>query len=256
MWRIIVNADDCGKSSQVDAAIESTICDGKLSSTTIMANMPDLKGAYRLYNAYHEKISFGWHINLTEGRPVRDSQLLLDKGFIIESGGIFTFNAEQFETSRYKFLDKRLRGEIMKELIAQYTRLLDYGFNISHIDSHHHIHTSLFMFRILPELTRLCHINKIRNIRNIMPLSLNFMGRKAWSITQKTMCRSVVMTDYFEDYSQFQKLYSSDGLKIPGNATIELMCHPGHPIYKDESFLKQRDVFKDYNAELISYNEL
>lgn len=256
MTRIIVNADDCGKNVIVNQAIEKSIQDRQLSSTTIMANMDDLSGAYKLYDTYHSEVSFGWHMNLTEGRPVKRNQLLLDKGFYEETHSGINFCAQRFEDARYKFLDKETRKAILEELCAQYEVLRDNKFSISHIDSHHHIHTSLFMIRIIPELTRRFHITKMRNIRNMVPFSANYLGRTFWTITQKLANPGIKMTDLFEDYAEFNKLFTRGQLKISNNATIELMCHPGHPLYHDEDFLSQRNVEKEYHANLITYYEL
>ena len=256
MKRIIVNADDCGKNVAVNRAIEKSIQEGKLSSTTIMANMDDLEGAYKLYDTFHSEVSFGWHMNLTEGRPVKSCQLLLDKGFYEETPGGICFSAQQFEDARYKFLDKETRKAILEELCAQYEVLRDNKFSISHIDSHHHIHTSLFMIRIIQELTRRFHITKMRNIRNMVPFSLNYLGRNFWTMAQRVTNYDIKMTDLFEDYAEFNKLFTRGQLKISDNATIELMCHPGHPLYHDEDFLSQRNVEKEYHANLITYYEL
>lgn len=47
--KIIINADDCGYSEKVNAAIEDCILKNAITSTTIMANMDDFEGALRLY---------------------------------------------------------------------------------------------------------------------------------------------------------------------------------------------------------------
>lgn len=49
--KLIINADDCGKSKDVNVAINHFIEAGKITSTTIMANMDDLDGAARLFSA-------------------------------------------------------------------------------------------------------------------------------------------------------------------------------------------------------------
>ena len=112
MKRIIINADDCGMSLQVNEHIEQAILAGKISSTTVMANMEDFDGAVRLYKTYGSEISFGWHINLTEGSPLMYSQLLLDKGYYIEQGGRIVFNGKAFWK---KHLTNEMKMAIRKE---------------------------------------------------------------------------------------------------------------------------------------------
>lgn len=139
--RIIINADDCGMSQTVNEHIEKAILAGKITSTTVMTNMHDFDGAVRLYKQYHDCISFGWHINLSEGKPLLYSQLLLDKGFYIESEHGVEMNGRKF---LHKWLTSEARKEITKELMAQCSKLRDSGIVISHVDSHHHAHTSLW----------------------------------------------------------------------------------------------------------------
>ena len=73
--RIIINADDCGMSQTVNEHIDQAILADKITSTTVMVNMDDFDGEVRLYKQYHEHISFGWHINLSEGKPLLYSQI-------------------------------------------------------------------------------------------------------------------------------------------------------------------------------------
>lgn len=58
--KLIINADDCGKNKEVNAAISHFIETGKITSTTVMANMDDLEGASRLFDEYQDSISFGY----------------------------------------------------------------------------------------------------------------------------------------------------------------------------------------------------
>jgi chitin disaccharide deacetylase len=70
MLNIIINADDCGFSPYVNSEIRKCIDEQIISSTTVMSNMDDFSGAVKLYQDYHNKISFGIHFNLTEGHPL------------------------------------------------------------------------------------------------------------------------------------------------------------------------------------------
>lgn len=70
MIKVIINADDCGYSKLVDDHIANAIRSGKITSTTMMANMNDFEGALALYDTYKDEVSFGFHLNLTEGTPL------------------------------------------------------------------------------------------------------------------------------------------------------------------------------------------
>lgn len=246
--RIIINADDCGISKQVNQEIESCITSGKITSTTIMANMEDFDGAVRLYHQYNDVVSFGWHINLTEGQPLTCSQLLLDRGFFKENEGKIYFNGYAF---RNKLVGKDMRNEIHKELLAQYTRLRDSGIMPTHADSHQHIHTTLSMLFIVPSLLKVLGIAKCRRLRNYVPSSYSRLLRNCWGAWMKM--HGMKMTDTF---CAFHEYY--DTPLITQGMLVELMCHPGHQgdEYREEYELLKKADFDKLKAKLISYKEL
>lgn len=249
MRRIIINADDCGMSTIVNAQIEKAILARKISSTTVMANMDDFEGALKLYNTYSKDISFGWHLNLTEGTPLLYSQLLLDYGYYIERGDHVEFNGKKFWK---KLLPKCVRDDIMKELITQYDKLSSSGIKISHMDSHQHIHTSPSMLLILPQLCNALDIRKVRNIRNYVPLSLSYIIRRLWGKQLLMRVNNSYTTQFFCSYKEFR-----ENPNIWNFKTLELMCHPGHPgkQFEEEVHLLMNDEI-DSTHHIISYIEL
>lgn len=249
--RIIVNADDCGMSAHVNNHIENAILSRKITSTTVMANMDDLEGAKRLYEAYKDTISFGLHMNLTQGHPLLYSQSLLDCGFYKESEDGICFNGYAFMR---RFLNRSCCKDILKELQAQANVLRDNQIAISHIDSHHHIHTAFFMMGILPCLSKSINVYKVRNMRNFMPLSVNKMVRNIWRGGQKIQNWKLRMTDYMCSYEDFYKSYDIVG--PTSDKTIELMCHPGHDKFaEEENKLLEGNLTSVCHCEMISYNE-
>lgn len=248
MRRIIINADDCGKSLIVNSSIEEAIKMGKISSTTIMANMEDFDGAVKLYEKYHGIISFGWHINLDEGEPLTRSQLLLDRGFLIEKDGTILLNGKKYSK---KYLDKEMRVEVKKELRAQWEKIHDSGIDISHADSHHFFHTQPSMIQILPPLFKELHITRCRHVSNYGSTGLSKLARSVWAAYFKM--KGLRMPDTF---SSFEDYYNNRSLSQ--GETIELMCHPGHSNekYKKEYNLIKQTNISDWGAKLISYNDL
>lgn len=248
MKSIIVNADDCGMSQQVNSSIEEAIKLGKITSTTIMANMNDFNGAVRLYNDYKDVISFGWHINLTEGKPLLYSQLLLDCGYYKEEDGQVFFNSKQFGRNH---LNKGMQKEIKNELIAQFEKLKVNGIDITHADSHHHIHTSPGLLMLMPFLLKELNINRCRNIRNYGVSTISYVGRKAWSMPFRLW--GIRMPDTLTSFSSY---YQNPHLRQ--GSTVELECHPGHPkdIYQKEMKLIYSTDLKEWEARLITYKDL
>lgn len=250
--QVIINADDCGINSKVDAEVERFILLGKITSTTVMANMDDLAGAKNLYDLYKEKISFGVHINLTDGQPLTQSQALLDYGYYKEKDGKTLFNGYSFINNR---LPKHLHKDIIKECVAQINKVRDYGINVSHIDSHHLMLTSSSMISITPTILNQTRIKKTRRARNyIKQKSFDYYKRQLWFAWMKMNVRGLKSTDWFDMFSSFYTLQKKGFHK---NGTIELMTHPGGNYPKEDLLMLNSDydqLFKGY--QLINYNNL
>ncbi len=252
--KFIINADDCGYSREVNDKIEECIKKGYISSTTIMANMPDVEQAKVLYDRYRNTISFGVHLNLTEGTPTIYNQQLLDENiYQIDDNGILKFNNDLGSTN--KIFKKEICDAIFKELSAQIEIVMDLGIDFSHIDSHHHVHTRPFMLRILPRLQKKYHFDKIRRMRNHMPFSASKIARQTWWYILKCMTNDMKTTDYFTSFISFMD--ATNGGYTTKDGTIELMVHPGgYENEIEEPLLWNTNLKERFGAEIINYNQL
>lgn len=250
--RVIINADDCGINSKVNAEIERFIILGKITSTTVMANMDDLAGAKNLYDLYKDKISFGVHVNLTDGQPLTQSQALLDYGYYREQDGKIIMNGYSFINKR---LPKHLYRDIIKECVTQINKVRDYGISISHIDSHHLMLTSSSMINITPIILNQTGIKKTRRARNyIEHKSFDYYKRQLWLVWMKMNVRGLKSTEWFDMLSSFYTLHKKGFHK---NGTIELMTHPGGNYPREDMLMLNSDynqLFRGY--QLINYNNL
>ena len=256
--KLIINTDDCGKSKEVNATISHFIEAGKITCTTVLANMDDLEGASQLFDEYQDSISFGIHLNLTEGHPLLYSQELLDRGYYKETVDItggrhstqYLLNINQL---RNKIISTSISKELEKELCAQIEKVLDYGIRISHIDSHHHIHTSLLMLWMMPKLAKRYGIHKMRRMRNYVPSAsrTNMTLRNLWKSLIKLQNHRIVMTDYFGIYEEW---YDSGKQILHGNTVLELMCHPGGVYSEEECKLLETNFTQLDNIQLVNYN--
>lgn len=252
MFKLIINADDCGYSKYIDNRIENAILKRRITSTTIMANMDDFNGAIELYNTYKEVASFGFHVNLTEGSPLLYNQQLLDKEFYVEKDDKIFFNAQPF---RRQLLSKQMRLEIYKEVCAQVDKIISAGVKISHIDGHHFIHQAVFMIPLLPKLCNDIGVYKFRNYRNYMPSSVNRGLRNLWFKMIQAQNSKTTTTDWFTAYKDFYLKFQSGKHYYGCDDTIELMCHPGIFV-EEEDLLLSVDPEKKLSCVLINYNQL
>lgn len=287
MNRVIINADDFGINDNVTRNTEELINKGLISSTTIMANGHCLEEVAS-FAKQHPEISYGIHFCLDEFDSLTKSSVLFDYG-LTDKDGVFV-KGGVFVCERY---DERLKKAVYDELCAQVERLLALGIPISHADSHHLVHTRvsklqntfISVFKKYGiEKVRIGEIYSLRKMikshKNTSPTHTNM---KSFSVVNNTgnqkgkIIRGLTFvkaqfrqlainyrykknfktTDYFFFYSGLLKNTSMANKMT--NATIELMCHPGHPspVYQFEICqIESNKLDEKMNYKLISYNEL
>lgn len=256
MLRVIINADDFGASPEVNRAIEECINKSLITSSTIMAGGKAFDEAISIAKQ-HPEISFGVHLTLDEFYSLTVHPVLKKYG-IIDDNGQFIKGAYR-KISKYP---KELVDAISDEWIAQIDRVKSAGINVSHVDSHHHVHVNPGLKSAVFKVMSSEGINKIRlNTLRTMGMYIHHVKpkpkkRKASTLNHKEsvnngLFRTVTniislylwntwvkfrytCTDFFCEYAFFfEKIaYFS---KVFDNKTIELMCHPGHPDYQEET---------------------
>lgn len=146
--RLIVNADDYGRTSAVSAGIRAAHQCGIITSATVMANMQGIE--YDLRTALRDtpKLGLGAHLTLTSGRPILPPEyvntLVDEKGHFLDLQA-FAGRAGQVDLSQVK---------------AEWKAQVDYFASVTgkppdHLDSHHHVsYYTPGLFRAFLELAR------------------------------------------------------------------------------------------------------
>lgn len=216
---LIINADDLGTSQPVNDEIFSLMEKGLVTSATIIANAPSFEQAAARTNSF-PNCSFGVHLNLTVFPPLSGRDGLEP---ILDENGCLS--KKLFRT----FISAGLGHALLRELTAQVQRVLDAGVSISHLDSHHHIHTIPGLFPILKQLQRRFGIRKVRSTINVLPPSQRMTaGRmfKKWPFN--FALRHFYKTASPEGLGDFQDFHTalSTG-HFPVFKRLEVMLHPG-----------------------------
>ena len=150
---LIVHADDFGETEQITLGICEVIDAGIVTSTSIMANMPATDFALGCARALGERVSFGVHVTLCEGRALTGSSCL-------------TNAAGNFVSKRQLFLRSvtgRLREvEVEAEVAAQVARIAAGGIRISHLDGHKHLHQLPVVCSAVAKAARRHGIERVR----------------------------------------------------------------------------------------------
>jgi chitin disaccharide deacetylase len=216
---VVVNADDFGRSEEVNRAIVACFNEGLISSTTIMANMPGFQAACEI--AENENLSghIGIHLNLTEGMPLTDG---------IRSCPRFCNNEGEFsyKGQRPLWLAFQERAVLAAEIGAQIENCLVHGLSLTHADSHHHVHTEAPVFSVMKTVLghhgiRRVRISRNTNMRRIsLPKKIYKIGFNQW-LTWHGFRR----TDYFGDLDEFNRIKPTG--KLVGKS-FEIMVHPSY----------------------------
>lgn len=213
MSRLIINADDFGLTASCTQAIAQSLRDGLVTDTTMVANGEAFEQAAQLaVREFAGKV--GIHFNLTEGRPLTQD--------IRELAAFCADGAFHGKINRLKRLDRREKQAVYDELNAQCRKLKDASIEITHADSHHHIHTGIFIAPIVMRVCRENAIEAIRLHRNMGQIStVKRMVKYLYNMAQR---RRFKTTDY---------MGSADDVSLatPITGTVEIMVHPDIDIH-------------------------
>ena len=285
MIRVIINADDLGKSPLVNREIGHALSNGYISSSTILANSLYWDEVHDIVDS-NPQASFGVHLNLTEGKALTDSSVFQDLG-IVDKDNNFKSNIRSQNLSSQKLLDA-----IYLEWDQQMHKVIcDEKINITHVDGHHHIHTDIRLLEVLIKILNKWNVKYARGRYNTIQsnpkvffkrflyalsgkylycflLKVKSIGLYHWFTKailsnvetiywSKVVKKNLHIVDKFDSYEHFVNQLLL-GYKPSNNDVIELMCHPGHEKYVEEyqMVMSKRLGGCLPDATLISYRNL
>jgi hopanoid biosynthesis associated protein HpnK len=141
--RLIVNADDFGRSGSINQAVIRAHREGILTSASLMVNEPALEQAVD-FARQNPQLGVGLHLTLLCGH----SALPYDRiPSLVNSRQEFTNNP--VEAGFRYFFRRRLRESLRAEIHAQFARFRQTGLPLDHVNGHLHLHLHPVIFRIL-----------------------------------------------------------------------------------------------------------
>lgn len=237
MKKLIINADDLGADEARNAGIFEGIQAGTVTSVSILPNGSALQDALeRIHTGSFKNVSWGVHLNLSEGKPVStEISLLLGPDGIFKGKG-----STQYLLMRQE--DQDLECEVTQEIDAQISLLKASGIPLRHLDGHQHVHVFPAVLRAMLKAALKHHIPWIRVPYEPEPMPLDltltpslveegmFFNGLGWTAQPVILEAGLHITDHFR------------GLYLKGRLTIqrlesvlqwlpdgltELMVHPG-----------------------------
>lgn len=232
--RLIVHADDFGLSERVNEGVVDAHLNGILTSTSIMACAPAFDHAVTLAKAT-PSLDIGVHLTLIEERPLTDPAKVPS---LVDETGHFHKHITVFAKRYFRGLINP--EEVRLELDAQIARIREAGLEISHLDSHQHVHMLPGILKVAQDLGAKHGIAPMRLPRErVSPYMLSSPGglsRIAQQLVLNHFCRRARQrfgptTDRFAGFYYGGKLDTDALLRVvsslPETGSCELMCHPG-----------------------------
>ncbi|KAB1440856.1 ChbG/HpnK family deacetylase [Pseudodesulfovibrio senegalensis] len=278
---VVINVDDSGLHPAVRRAVQDLHARGMVSSTTVLANGPDVEQAAKM-----QGVGLGAHLNLLRGRPVlpadRVTSLVGEDGLFL---GDYTALFARYVTGRID------HAQVEAELDAQIGRLRDLGIELTHFDSEKHIHAWPTIMHAVGKLAARHNIRWVRRPREcseftrldkggvrVKFLSLcSLLQRRPkgvdwpdslWGIADQGRD---LLPQAFLEYTTRHELNRPD-------AVVEICCHPGlpkagdgplpaefGPMRVDAQWQDEYDalcspdwagVFRELGAEIVSYGDI
>ena len=223
MKRLIVNADDFGRTPGINDGTLEAYVKGIVTSATVMVLEPAAEEGIHLARAAAPGLALGLHFAVTGGGAPASPTGSVPR---LAPGGRFARNAEELP-------DRIPEAEVRRELEAQIALFEKMaGSPPTHLDSHHHSATHI---SILPVFTDVA-------AEHGLPV-------RASNIRSRDHLRQagVKFPDFFIE-SFFGAGATPANLRLLlehlREGVSELMCHPGHPderLIAGSSYAKERE---------------
>lgn len=226
--RLILNADDFGLSEDTVEATIRCFDEGSLTSASIMVGAPATEAALAFARGRPD-LAFGVHLNLVgDGlwKPLTPPEKIV--GLVDEEG---TFLPTSL--ARMRAMLGRLPVEQLEhEIAAQIAFVRDHGVEVTHVDSHRHVHKLPTIREALRRALGRFGIRRVRNVQDVYlrrPLTspTYWVGRswRRWLMREFETTFHTYMPTSAHDVAWQDALLERCAL-LPG-ATIEIGVHPG-----------------------------
>jgi predicted glycoside hydrolase/deacetylase ChbG (UPF0249 family) len=266
MKRLIVNADDYGRTQEISRGIRQAHLRGIVTSTTCMMNIPTTAEDIALARKETPSLGLGVHLVLTMGRPV----LALGSGSpLTDTNGNFLRQTELLRQLPHLQME-----QVEREWRAHIEAFIDAtGCTPTHLDSHHH--SSYFspeLFRAMLELANeyKCAIRFPFAGDNSRELEETYKHVPELMKEFNVRHPDRFIADFYDERATYEELLNAID-RLPGGTT-EIMCHPGYvddALQTESAYHRQRereleiltdpsiqDAIRANDIELITFAEL
>ncbi|MBC8097527.1 MAG: hopanoid biosynthesis-associated protein HpnK [Akkermansiaceae bacterium] len=269
--RLIVNADDFGRSPSINEAVIRAHREGILTSASLMMNELACDEAVELARK-NPRLGVGLHLTLLCGHsaisPVRIPGLVNARGEF----------SEQPATSglRY-FMNRDLREQLRMEIHEQFQRFAATGLELDHVNGNLHMHLHPVVFRILMDDWDQLGFKRARLTRDRFWINTKLDGGRWFYRTSHAVIYQILAARSRGDFlkrdikhtrhvfglmqdSHVDERYITKLLPLLPPGDSELYSHPSLDKFKHEfdALISPRvkDLVKKLGIELVRYQDL
>jgi chitin disaccharide deacetylase len=188
--RLIINGDDFGFSEAVNDGIIRAFREGVLTSCSLMVSGAAFEHAVHLASE-NEGLAVGLHVVTVQGKSVLPRRKIPS---IVD--GDQSFSNDPVAAGIKYYVSMKARREIEMELAAQFEKFASTGLELSHIDSHLHMHVHPVVFDCLLRLGVEYGARRMRVPEDDLRMSLLFergqwLKQTAERTVFRVLCRSM-----------------------------------------------------------------
>jgi chitin disaccharide deacetylase len=269
--RLIVNADDFGRSPSINRAVIQAHREGILTTASLMVNEPACDEAVALARD-NPRLGVGLHLTLLCGKSALSHDQIPG---LVDREGHFSNNPAG-AGFRY-FARPCLRDQLRAEVAAQFEKFHATGLPFDKVDGHLHLHLHPTIFPMVMEQVEKYHVRQVRWTWDPFRINASIVkGRWAWRILHavifQALCRSAKPTLMRKGikfaplvFGNLQDGHVDEAFILglleklpPGNS--ELYSHPSLDQFKHEFDAlvspKVRAAVQARGIELIRYQDL
>ena len=269
--RLIVNADDFGRSRSINEAVIRAHRDGILTTASLMVNGAAAGEAVELARQ-NPRLGVGLHLSLVCGRSALDPAQIPG---LVDAERNFSNNS--VATGIRYFFQTSLRPQLEREIRAQFEKFRVTGLPLDHVNGHLHFHLHPVVFGILMGRARDWDITHFRLTRdffwsNLRLVSGNLLYRAGHALVLGLLAqraRRVLHRLGIKHTSAVFGLLQNAGVNEeyiarliprlpPGDS--ELYSHPSLDEFRDEFEAlispRNRSLAREHGVRLICYRDL
>jgi len=154
--RLIVNADDFGRSASINQAVVRAHREGILTTASLMVGESGFDEALALARE-NPRLGVGLHLTLLCGHSVLPPQTI--PGLVNQTR---EFSSNPVTVGFRYFFHRALAGQLRAEIHAQFQKFKTTGLVLDHVNGHLHLHLHPTVFRILMQDADQLGIKRLR----------------------------------------------------------------------------------------------